>query len=90
MSRIDIYKEDVQTVAQLREMFKALKVFSTDIEVYVRCNTFTDVKSGDIIFGYGSWELVSDIGYKTITLANIDGHTAKCIPDTAFDVKFKG
>lgn len=87
--RVDIYKENIQSVTELRTIVHAVNVFCPDVTIFIRCDTYTDIKSGDIIFGYGSWERIETIGYKHITLANIDGHKALCIPDRAFDVKFE-
>lgn len=95
VAHLSLYRQDLTTVAELRNIVAGYALVTEDHEfplLWVR-GTFEDVKTGDLIFGYGSWILVTKLGNKYMTLF-VDGHDALAKPyehgfDDAgkFDVK---
>lgn len=88
--KLEFYEGDVATIKELRRIVNAAREMTQiyDLNIYIRARVLEDAHTGDLIFG-GSWEKIDTIGYATIVLNDVDGHTAraKVWNSNPFDVK---
>ena len=89
--KLEYYTSDVLTASRVREIIEGVKLLVTpvheyDYRVYIRGELFEDVKTGDLVFLYGSWTELIHCGTKYLTMM-VDGHETQCRIEKPFDVK---